>query len=192
MSRVLPSFALAVALAFSTAATARADDAADFMARFSGEWLGTGQLLLGAENGLKFHCELKGDPSASQLTFSMSGRCWMGVLSAGVSAQLRYNAETKRFYGEFMDGSAGDGLDIVGARDGDGFSLKLVRGPAQGHLTADAVNADQLKVMMFYRDRAHDRDLPVVAMGFTRKDAGTTLPDYMPNMVTGSIAKPAQ
>lgn len=192
MSRVLPAFVLAATLAAGAAAPARADDAADFMAHFSGSWLGTGQLLLGAENGLKFHCELNGDPSRTQLTFSMSGRCWMGALSAGVSAQLRYNAETKRFYGEFMDGSEGDGLDIVGARAGDGFSLKLVRGPAQGRLTAEAVNADQLKVMMFYRDRATDRDLPVVAMGFTRKDAGATLPDYLPNMVTGSIAKPVR
>ena len=190
MSRVLPAFALAALVALGGSGAARANDAAEFMARFSGAWLGTGQLLFGSDNGLKFHCALNGDPSRTQLTFNMSGRCWMGILSAGVSAQLRYNAETNRFYGEFMDGSDGDGLDIVGARDGDGFSLKLVRGQAQGRLEAEAVNADQLKVTMFYRDRAHGRDLPVVAMGFARKDTVQTLPSYLPNIITGSIAKP--
>jgi hypothetical protein len=190
MSRVLPAFA-AVAL-MALGGSASANDAADFMARFSGAWLGTGQLLIGSDNGLKFHCSLNGDPSATQLTFNMSGRCWMGFLSAGVSAQLRYNAETNRFYGEFMDGSDGDGLDIVGSRKGEGFSLKLVRGEAQGRLEADAVNGDQLKVMMFYRDRIHNRELPVVAMGFARKDTVQTLPKYMPDMVTGSIAKPTE
>lgn len=179
--------ALLAGLVVGAPAPARADDAADFMQRFSGEWLGTGQLLLGAENGLKFNCELKGDPSRTKLTFGMSGKCWMGVLSAPVYARLRYNAETNRFYGSFMDGSQGDGLDIVGARAGEGFSLQLVRGSAQGRLTADALNGDQLKIMLFYRDAKTRNELPVVAMGFTRKGSGDALPEYLPDVVTGSV-----
>ncbi len=160
------------------------------MARFSGEWLGSGQLLVGSENGLKFDCELDGDPSRTQLTFGMKGRCWMGALSAPVYATMRYNAETNRFYGEFMDGSRGSGLDIVGARAGDGFSLQLTRGPAQGRLTAETVNPDQMKIMIFLRDRVNNRELPVVAMGFTRKDAGAIgLPDYLPGAATGSVTQ---
>lgn len=187
MSRV--KFLLFFAALCAAAIPARAaEDAVDFMTRFSGEWLGTGQLLVGAENGLKFSCELDGDPSRTRLTFGMKGRCWMGALSAPVNAQLRYNAETNRFYGEFMDGSRGSGLDIVGARSGDGFSLQLTRGAAQGRLTAETVNADQMKIMIFYRDRKNNRELPVVAMGFTRKSAGAIgLPDYLPNVVTGSV-----
>jgi len=189
MSRVL-SLALAAALAGGSALPAHAGEATDFMARFSGEWLGSGQLLVGSENGLKFDCELDGDPSRTQLTFAMKGRCWMGVLSAPVYATMRYNAETNRFYGEFMDGSRGNGLDIVGARAGDGFSLQLTRGPAQGRLTAETVNPDQMKITIFLRDRANNRELPVAAMGFTRKAAGAIgLPDYLPGAVTGSVTQ---
>ncbi len=190
MFRVLPLL-LAAALCVGMAPDpAEADDAADFMARFSGEWLGTGQLLVGSETGLTFHCELDGDPSRTQLTFGMTGRCWMGSLSAPVHARLRYNADTNRFYGRFMDGAEGDGLDIVAERAGEGFSMQLARGSAQGRLTAEAVNGDQLRIVIFYRDRARNRELPVVAMGFTRKDSGVAgLPDYLPRPPAGSVAR---
>lgn len=182
MSRVL---CLAL-LAYLAAAPARADDAAEFMTRFSGQWLGSGEFLIGSESGLQFHCELNGDPSRTLRTFGMTGRCWMGRLSAPVHAQLRYNAETNQFYGQFLDGADGQGLDIVGARAGEGFSMQLVRGPAQGRLTAEAVNSDQMRIMIYYRNRSRNRELPVVAMGFTRKEAGHIgLPDYLP----GSLAR---
>jgi len=187
MSRVLPLLFSAL-LAAAAAGPARADDAAEFMQRFSGEWLGTGELLVGQESGLKFHCELDGDPSRTQLTFGMTGRCWLGALSASIHASLHYNGETNEFYGSFLGGAEGDGLDVVAMRAGEGFSMRLVRGGVQGRLTAEAVDRDQLRVMIYYLDRANDRELPVVAMGFTRSEAAELgLPDYLPNDVTGSI-----
>lgn len=165
--------ALSAALLCAAALPARADDAAEFMARFSGDWTGAGELLVGPETGLQFNCDLSGEPSRTQLTFGMKGRCGLGALSAPVHARMRYNAETNRFYGEFMDGARGDGLDIVGARAGDGFSLQLTRGAAQGRLTAEAVTPDELRIVIFYVDRANNRELPVAAMGLTRKGAQT-------------------
>ena len=184
MSRVL---SLAFAVALSLGSAARASDAADFISNFSGEWLGSGQILFGSENGLEFHCALNGNPSRTQLTFGMRGRCWMGSLSAPVHAQLRFHAATDQFYGEFMDGADGDGVDVVGRRAGGGFSMQLSRGPIQGRLSAEAVNADQMVVMLYYHSRLQNRDVPVVAMGFTRKDAGMTLPDYLPETLAGSV-----
>jgi hypothetical protein len=172
MSRVAVLL-LSAALA-ATALPARADDAAAYMQRFSGKWVGTGQLLFG--DAAEFACELNGDPG-SQLSFAMSGRCWMGSLSAPVHARLRYNEETDRFYGEFMDGANGTGLDIVGMRAGEGVSLQLVRGATQGRLAAERTGPDQMKVIIYYRDVENDRELPVVAMGFTRKE-----------VITGSVA----
>ena len=58
----------------------------------------------------------------------------MGSLSAPINAKLRYNADTRQFYGDFMGGAEGDGVDLVGARAGQGFSLKLMRGSTQGRL----------------------------------------------------------
>lgn len=188
----VPAFALfATLVATALGPPAKANDAAaDFMARFSGAWLGAGELLLGSENGMKFSCELNGNPSKSQLTFGMKGRCWMGRLSAPVHARLRYNAETDHFYGAFMDGAEGNGVDLMGARAGEGFSLKLTRGSAQGRLAAEKVNPDQMKITIYYRDRANDRELPVVAMGFTRKDSGSTLPDYARGTARSRITQP--
>ena len=186
MSRVLKlAFVTALGLAATAAAPALADDAAKFMANFSGAWQGTGQLLVGPQSGLKFGCELDGDPSRSQLTFGMSGRCWVAGLSAPVHARLRYNDETQRFYGQFMDGAEGSGLDIVGARAGEGFSLQLSRGSTQGRLQAEAVGADQMKVTMFLREPGGRREVAIAAMGFSRKASGAPLPE----VVTGSVRR---
>jgi hypothetical protein len=162
--------------AAETAQRAAAQDPGPFIQRFSGEWRGTGRLLIGPENGMTFHCTLEGDPSRSQLTFAMRGKCWTGKLSAQVHAKVRYNAETDRFYGAFMDGAKGDGADIVGERAGEGFLLKLSRGAAQGRLHAEPVGTDRMKVVISLRDRVNDRDVPVVAMGFARAGATGSLP----------------
>lgn len=163
--------ALAAALAAWLApAAAPANEAEAFMRRYSGEWVGTGQLLIGPSSGLQFHCALKGDPS-TELSFGMQGKCWMGALSAPVHARIRYNAETKRFYGSFMDGAEGDGADIVGRRNGEGLAMRLTRGPARGSLEAAPIGDKQMKVVLSLYDRKNDRHVPVVAMGFTRKEA---------------------
>lgn len=165
------AIALAAALAACLApAAASAEEAAAFLRRYSGEWIGTGRLLIGPSTGLEFHCALKGDPTA-ELSFGMQGKCWMGALSAPVHARIRYNAETQRFYGSFMDGADGDGADIVGQRDGKGLSMRLMRGPARGSLDAAPIGDKQMKVVLSLYDRRNDRHVPVVAMGFTRKEA---------------------
>jgi hypothetical protein len=174
MSRALP-IAFCALLA-STALPARADDTAAFMQRFSGAWIGSGHLLVGTQNGLEFACELKGDPDKSKLTFGMSGTCRMGTLAAPINAKLRYNSDTRQFYGDFMGGAEGDGLDLVGARAGEGFSLKLVRGATQGRLAASTVGRNEMKVVIYLKDPKSTAEMPVVAMGFTRKE-----------VITGSI-----
>ncbi|MGH6926605.1 MAG: hypothetical protein ACRED5_22995 [Propylenella sp.] len=182
MSR-FPALVLAAALAFSAAPLAQAEG---LMERFAGEWAGEGLLLFGPQYGTEFECELKSEPSASETNFDMSGRCWIGILSASARAQLRYNPSTGEYYGEFLDGADGSGADMVGAASGTGISLKLMKGALQGKLTAEKVTADQMKVMLYYRDTQNSRDLPIVAMGFARKGSGA-LPDYLPSFVTGSI-----
>jgi hypothetical protein len=187
MRRVL-SLALSLAIGACLSVPARADDGADLMARFSGAWVGGGQLLFGADNGLRFRCELNGKPSRAQLSFGMTGRCSMAGISAPVHAKLRYNVETDRFYGAFMDGGDGEGVNVVGAPVKNGVALQLSQGPAKGRIMAEAVNADQMKVTMYVLDRAHNREVAVMAMGFTRKEAGAAgLADYLPEIPTASI-----
>lgn len=184
------SFAVSIATAvsvFSTPARAAGEDAARFMERFSGEWRGTGKLLIGPDSGMKFHCTLKGNPSRTQMTFGMSGKCWAGRLSAPVFARLRYNHETNRFYGDFMDGAEGDGVDIVAESAGEGFSMWLSRGQLQGELVASPAGSSKMTILMSLIDQKNDRKIPVVAMGFAREGADS-LPVYDP-VITGALKK---
>ena len=161
------------------------DDAVRFMERFSGEWRGSGKLLIGPDTGMKFHCALNGDPSRTQMTFGMKGKCWTGRLSAPVFARLRYNGDNNRFYGDFMDGAEGDGVDIVAERAGNGFSMWLSRGQLQGELVASPAGKSKMTILISLIDNKRDRKIPVVAMGFARKGSDS-LPVYDP-LVTGSL-----
>ena len=163
-------------------------EASLFMQRFSGEWRGTGRVLVGPAHGTKFHCALAGDPSGGETSFLMTGKCWLGRLSAPVTARLRYNDETGRYYGAFRDGADGKGVDIVGTRDGDAFVMNLARGAAQGRLTAEPVGQTQMKVMISLVDRSSAREIPVIAMGFA-KEGATSLPLYYEPGTTGSVAQ---
>lgn len=176
MSRVTAlAFATALALGASVL-PAHAENAADFMQRFSGAWIGTGQFLFGPEPRMEFACELNGDPNANQLTFGMTGQCRMGGFSAPIYAKIRYNSDTHSYYGQFMDGGEGNGADLVGTQNGEGFSLKLMHGSMQGRLSAEKIGQDQMKVVIYYRDTRANTETPVVALGFTRKE-----------LITGSI-----
>jgi len=175
------------ALSLPSAATAEENDAATFMERFSGEWRGTGKLLFGPEAGLKFHCALDGDPSRTELTFDMTGKCWAGRLSAQVYARLHYNAETNRFYGDFLDGAEGNGVDVIGERRDEGFSLLLSRGIAQGELVAKPAGRNKMTITILLNDKTRTRSMAVAAMGFARKGE-KHLPVYDP-VVTGSLKR---
>lgn len=179
----------AALLASLVAAPALAGDPAATMQRFSGDWVGTGKVLIGPQTGLEFHCELSGDKrQRTILEFKMRGRCWMGALSGSVHASLRYNRETDQFYGEFMDGADGDGVDIVANEAAPGISMRLSRGTIRGNLVAEPVNGDQMRVLMTLIEPLGTREVPVVAMGYVRKEAAAIgLPPYVPDVVTGSI-----
>jgi len=176
-----------LALSFASTTSAEENDAAAFMEQFSGEWRGTGKLLVGPETGLKFHCALDGDPSRTELTFNMKGKCWSGRLSAQVYARLHFNAETNRFYGDFLDGAKGNGVDVIGEREGSGFSLVLSRGMAQGELVAKPAGRNKMTITILLKDSTRTRSMPVAAMGFARKGE-KHLPAYDP-MVTGSLKR---
>jgi hypothetical protein len=176
-----------LALALPNIAAAEENDAAIFMQQFSGEWRGTGKLLVGPETGLKFHCALDGDPSRTELTFNMNGKCWAGRLSAQVHAQLHFNAETNRFYGDFLGGAEAKGVDVIGEREGKGFSLVLSRGMAQGELIAKPAGQNKMTITILLKDSTRTRSMPVAAMGFARKGE-KHLPIYDP-MVTGSLKR---
>jgi hypothetical protein len=184
----LASVALLLAGVPAGAQMQSAGEASLFMQRFSGEWRGTGRVLVGPDHGTKFHCALAGDRSGDQISFQMTGKCWIGRLSAPVHARLRYNADTNRYYGAFRDGAEGNGVDIVGARDGDGFVMNLTRGIAQGRLTAEPVGSSQMKVMISLVDRANEREIPVLAMGLA-KEGAVSLPHYYEPGITGSVAQ---
>ncbi len=173
------------AVSLPAAAIGEENDAVRFMEQFTGEWLGTGRLLVGPETGLRFHCALDGNPSRTELTFNMNGKCWAGKLSGLIHARLHFNAETNRFYGDFLGGAEDNGVDVVGKRKGSGFSLLLSRGMAKGELIAKPAGRNKMTITILLSDSTRKRSIAVAAMGFARKGE-THLPVYDP-VVTGSV-----
>ena len=72
MPRAL-ALALGAALAFSAMPASADDGTVAFMQRFSGAWIGSGQVLVGTDTGFEFACTLNGDPDGTKLTFDMRG-----------------------------------------------------------------------------------------------------------------------
>ena len=182
-----PVFAALAVLALSlpAAASAEENDAVLFMEQFSGEWLGTGRLLVGPKTDLKFHCALDGDPSRTELTFGLNGKCWAGKLSGFVHARLHFNAETNRFYGDFLGGTEAKGVDVIGKRKGSGFSLLLSRGMVKGELIAKPAGRNKMTITILLSNNKRTQSMAVATMGFARKGE-THLPVYDP-VVTGSL-----
>jgi len=185
MPRRAAAFLIALASLGPAPAAAAPKDATLFVGQFAGEWRGTGKVLFGPQRGLKFHCALNGLTAPAATSFRMTGRCWSGLLSAKVHAELRYDPKTRRFQGGFMGGAKGDGVDIVGGRRGKGFSLQLSRGAARGELAATPVNDGQMRVSILLTDPRGKRSIPVVAMGFARPGE-TSLPLYEPAMTSAA------
>lgn len=175
------------AAAENPSGTANAAQAASFMDSFSGDWHGTGRVLLGKQTGLTFHCMLDGTGGSNRLAFAMTGRCWMGWIGAPVHAQIRFDPEENRYHGDFWGGGEDHGIDISGAQTPEGLDLRLSREDQRGQLIVKPVGDDRMHVIISILDRKNERHVPVVAMGFARRS--TLFPDGLESQPTGLLAR---
>ena len=104
------------ALALSSASPSQARDKDTvFFESVAGDWKGPGEIVAGKYKGTKFVCNLSGDAVQGKAAgISLDGHCRVGVFNQKMSAMITRKGST--YTGRFLDGSAGDGLDIVSGK----------------------------------------------------------------------------
>ena len=112
--RIIP-LRLAANVLDSTAPSQARDSDTVFFESVAGEWKGPGEIVAGKYKGTKFVCNRSGDPVQGKAAgISLDGHCRVGVFNQKMSALITRKGKT--YTGRFLDGSAGDGLDIVSGK----------------------------------------------------------------------------
>ena len=112
--RIIPLCLAAVVLAPAASSEARDRDMV-FFESVAGEWKGPGEIVAGKYKGTKFVCNLSGDAvQGNSAGISLDGHCRVGVFNQKMSAMITRKGST--YTGRFLDGSAGEGLDIVSGK----------------------------------------------------------------------------
>ena len=112
--RIIPLCLAAIVLASTGPSQARDKDTV-FFESVAGDWKGPGEIVAGKYKGTKFVCNLSGDPvQGKAIGISLDGSCRVGVFNQKMSAQITRKGSS--YSGRFLDGSAGDGLDIVSGK----------------------------------------------------------------------------
>lgn len=135
--RILPLCIAAIAATGAAPVAANANDRA-FFEQVAGDWKGPGEIVAGKYKGTKFVCNLTGDPATGKASgIKMDGTCRVGVFNQKMSAVITRKGSS--YGGMFLDGSAGQGLDIVsgkvtGNRAVMGINRKALNGAMVAHL----------------------------------------------------------
>ncbi|MGJ8570722.1 MAG: hypothetical protein ACSHXI_08485 [Hoeflea sp.] len=112
--RLIPLCLAALALSSASPSQARDKDTV-FFESVAGDWKGPGEIVAGKYKGTKFVCNLSGDAVQGKAAgISLDGHCRVGVFNQKMSALITRKGST--YTGRFLDGSAGDGLDIVSGK----------------------------------------------------------------------------
>lgn len=168
-SRVTP-FALGVATlavaAFAAAMPAQAGsrDKA-FFDGVAGQWSGPGEIVAGKYKGTKFNCSLAGIPEDAAAGITLDGYCRVGVFRQPMKAVIK--AAGRTYKGQFLDGAAGKGLDIVsGNVSGQKMVVSITRAKLNGAMIARLQGKNTMTVTISVK--VEDQMIPVIGMSLNR------------------------
>ncbi len=159
---------LALAPALPANAGAFATEAA-FYRGISGTWQGPGEIVAGKYKGTRFTCALNGDNGSSRGGgFDISGACRVGVFSQPITASV--SRAGGGISGKFLDGEAGDGMDVVGGHySSDRLTVDVKRKDLEGVMSARLAGENKLNVTISVR--VGSRLIPVIGMSLDRQQA---------------------
>lgn len=86
----------------------------EFFKKIEGKWTGPGEIVAGKYKGTKFTCVFDGIKPDRKIGMNIDGYCRVGMFSQPMNANI--NKIGGRFLGKFLDGAAGEGMDITGGR----------------------------------------------------------------------------
>lgn len=164
--RIIPLCFAALALLTASPALSRDKDSG-FFESVAGSWKGPGEIVAGKYKGTKFVCNLSGDPVDGKSTgISLDGSCRVGVFNQKMSAVITRKGAT--YTGRFLDGSAGDGLDIVSGKvTGNRAIMGINRKTLNGAMIARLHDTETMNVTISVR--VGEQMVPVIGMTLKRK-----------------------
>lgn len=171
LSAALP---LGVAIAAATAMPGNAEASEKdkrFFNAVEGEWSGPGEIVAGKYKGTRFTCNFTGATPGGKVGMSLDGGCRVGLFTQKMSAKVEHSGR-KGYRGSFMDGSKGEGLDVVGgAVNGRKVTLTLNRNQLNGAMLANMPDDDTMHVTVSVK--VASQMVPVIGMNLKRVDTRT-------------------
>lgn len=171
LSAALPlGVAIAAAAATPDEATASEKDKR-FFSTVEGEWSGPGEIVAGKYKGTRFTCNFKGATPNGKVGMSLDGGCRVGLFTQKMSARVEH-AGRKGYRGSFMDGSKGEGLDVIGGNvNGRKVTLTLNRNQLNGAMLANLPDDNTMHVTVSVK--VASQMVPVIGMNLKRVDTRT-------------------
>lgn len=148
------------------APAAKADDQS-FFRDVSGVWKGPGEIVAGKYKGTRFHCSLGGEPAqGSEAGIAMNGTCRVGLFNQPMTATI--TRDGTRYVGKFLDGAAGNGLDVVSGRvEDDRVIVAINRQQLDGAMVARMMDPDTMNVTVSVK--VGETMVPVIGMALARQ-----------------------
>ena len=164
-----------MATLIAAAAPATAGDQ-QFFESVAGEWKGPGEIVAGKYKGTKFVCNLTGDAADTrEAGITLDGTCRVGIFSQKMSAVIARKGGT--YTGRFLDGAAGEGLDVVSGRvSDDRVVVGINRKKLDGAMIAQLNDPTTMNVTISVK--VGEQMVPVIGM---------TLKRDLDQIATGSI-----
>jgi len=140
----------------------------EFFQSVEGQWVGPGEIVAGKYKGTKFVCTLTGSTPSGKVGMSLDGGCRVGMFTQKMSARIEQRGSG--YAGTFLDGAAGQGLDIVSGNvvDGRKVVFSLNRKSLKGAMLARLPNDNTMNVTVSVRV---DKEMvPVIGIKLKRVD----------------------
>jgi len=151
---------------------ALASDAA-FFKNVEGKWTGPGEIVAGKYKGTKFNCVFDGINPDKKTGMKIDGYCRVGMFAQPMNAIIQKAG--KSYSGQFLDGEAGEGMDITGGTySPDKLVVNIKRKDLRGVLVTSKSGEDSMQMTISVR--VDGKLIPVIGM---RLDRTTT---FMPSL----------
>ncbi|RWM26567.1 hypothetical protein [Mesorhizobium sp.] len=149
-----------------------------FFRSVEGKWIGPGEIIAGKYKGTKFTCNFNGSTPDGKVGMTLDGDCRVGVFTQKMSASVERKGR-EGYKGNFMGGSTGNGLDIIGGNvvDPQKVVFTINRNQLNGVMQARIPDDNSMTVTVAVR--VNKQLVPVIGMSLKRVDT----------VEVGSIAK---
>lgn len=138
-----------------------------FFKSVQGKWAGPGEIVAGKYKGTRFTCVFDGISAGTKTGMNIDGYCRVGMFSQPMNALIEKAGGGYR--GRFLDGEAGEGMDIVGGKyTADRLVVNIKRKDLVGVMVASKANQNHMQFTISVK--VDGKLVPVIGMRLDRTD----------------------